>query len=91
VNFLLEVGCTGVKVQQPVVGTNFEVMISARPYRYTDLTHFSKQQICGIVGCCKCFPWLLNVILLLIYFLEANKISLSLWVSPHWGFPLLVA
>jgi hypothetical protein len=52
VNFL-EVGCTGVKVQHPVVGTNIEVLILARSYNCTDLTHFSKQQICGTVGWCK--------------------------------------
>jgi hypothetical protein len=53
VNFLLEVNRTGVKVQQPVVGTNIEVLISARSYNCTDLARFSRQQICGIVGCCK--------------------------------------
>jgi hypothetical protein len=31
------------------------------------------------------------VILMMIYFIEANKISLSLWFSPHLGFPLLFA
>jgi len=69
VNFMLEVNHIEVKVQYHVVGTNIEVLISARPYNYTDLAHFSRKHICGIVGCCKWFSWLLNVILLLIYFL----------------------
>jgi hypothetical protein len=83
VNFLLEVSCTGVKVQQPIVGKNFEVLISARPYKCKYLTRFSRKHICGTVGCCKLFSWLLNVILLLIYFPEANKISISLFGFPH--------
>jgi hypothetical protein len=53
VNFLLEVDHTGMQVQHLVVGTNIEVFISARPYNCTNLAHFSRQQICGTVGCCK--------------------------------------
>jgi hypothetical protein len=38
VNFILEVSCTGVKVQPPVLGTNIKVLISARPI-WKAITH----------------------------------------------------
>ena len=52
-NFLLEVDYTGGKVQQPVVGTEIEVLISTRLYSCTDLARFSRQQVCGTDCVCK--------------------------------------
>jgi hypothetical protein len=48
--FLLEDGRTGGKVQQPVEGMIFEVLISARSYSCTDLARFSRQQVVGQIG-----------------------------------------
>jgi hypothetical protein len=73
---------------QLLFGMFFKVLSSkGGPYSCTDLARFSRQQICGIVCVCKLFSWLLNVILMLIYFPEANKISLSLGF-PTMGFSL---
>jgi hypothetical protein len=62
------------------------------PYDSTKLAHFPRQNLWGKnLGAVSGFLLLEIVIFLLIYFPEANKISLSLWVSPHWGFPWPVA
>jgi len=53
VNFLLDVGRTGGKVQHPVVDTKIEVLISARPYNCTDLEQFFRHQICGTDCVCE--------------------------------------
>jgi len=46
----------------------------------------------GLFWCCEVFSLAGNVYLLLFYtFLKLNNnISLSRWVSPHWGFPWLL-
>jgi hypothetical protein len=46
----------------------------------------------GQIWCCEVFSLARNVVLLLIStFLKLNNksisLSLSRWVSPHWGFP----
>jgi hypothetical protein len=81
---------------QLLFGTFFEVLsIKGGSYNIIDLAWISKQKGVGLLGVVSGFPLLEIVILLLIYFPEANKISLSLslslWVSPHWSFPWLVA
>jgi hypothetical protein len=50
VNFLLEVGHTGVKVQQHVVGTIIEVLISARPYSCQIWHIFLGSRFVGLLG-----------------------------------------
>jgi hypothetical protein len=73
---------------QRIVGTEYEVQ--RRPYSSTYLAHFSRQNLVGLFWCCEVFSLARNVYLLLFCtFLKLNNRSLSLshWVSPHWGFP----
>jgi hypothetical protein len=73
---------------QLLFGTFFKVLSSqGGSYNNTNLAHISRQKGVGLLGDVSGFLLLENVILLVIYFPEANKISVSLWVSPHWGFP----
>jgi hypothetical protein len=59
------------------------VVQQRRSYNSTDLAQISRQKGVGLLGVVSGFLLLEIVILLLIYFPEANKISLSL------GFPTL--
>jgi hypothetical protein len=84
---LLQVGRTGAEVQL-LFGTFFEVLSNKGwSYNNTDLAQLFRKIIVGFLGAVRGILLLENVMLLLIYFLEANKISLSLWISPHLGFP----
>jgi hypothetical protein len=77
---------------QFLFGTFFKVLSKKEEsYNNTDLARVSRQIIVGLLGAIRGILLLEIVMLLLIYFLEDNKVSLSLWVYPHWGFPSLVA
>ena len=55
----------------------------------TVLAWKTRQIYVGQIWCCEVFSLAGNVVLLLIctFLKHNNKISLSHWVSPHWGFP----
>ena len=64
--------------------------VQRRSYNNTVLARKTRQISVGQIWCCEVFSLAGNVVLLLICtFLKLNNKSLSLshWVSPHWGFP----
>jgi hypothetical protein len=74
--------CRTVMSVQLLFGTFFEVLSSkGGPYNSTDLAQISRQKVVGLLGAVRGILLLEIVMLMLIYFPEANKISLSLWVS----------
>jgi hypothetical protein len=76
---------------QLLFGTFFEVLSSKRrSYSGTDLARVSKQIIVGLLDAVSGILLLETVTCYQYTFLKLIK-SLSLWVSPHWDFPWLVA
>jgi hypothetical protein len=84
----LFLGCIEQSVQL-TVGTKNEVR--RRPYNSTVLARKMRQIYVGQIWCYEVFSLVGNVVLLLFCtFLKLNNnisLSLSHWVSPHWGFP----
>jgi hypothetical protein len=74
---------------QVTMGTENDVW--KRSDNGTILARKTWQIFVGQILCCEVFSLVGNVILLLIctFLKHNNEISLSLshWVSPHWGFP----
>jgi hypothetical protein len=74
---------------QLTVGMENEVW--SRLYRSTVLAQKTRQNLVGLFWCCEVFSLAGNVyVLLFCTFLKLNNnlsLSLSHWVSPHWGFP----
>jgi hypothetical protein len=70
-----------------IVGTKNKVR--KRPNSGTILARKTRQISMGQIWYCEVFSLAGNVVLLLIctFLKHNNKISLSRWVSPHWGFP----